>query len=75
MKVTDNPFISNHSMGVSEAVSLILSDAGPQGELERLAARIDTMQEVLTRFLTANIRTIDDLNLLAGWQRFDEVKE
>lgn len=45
------------------------------GALENLSAEVTCLRELVLKFMEANITSIDQLNDLAGYERFEEVPE
>ena len=62
-------------MSVTEALNDILRSSCDGGRLECLEDRIDKLHDVLVRYLATQVRTVDDLNTLADYERFEEVKK
>lgn len=44
------------------------------GQFECMQNEITHLREVLERFLVMNIKTVDQLNALAGWERYEEAE-
>lgn len=45
------------------------------GAIEELRADIIEMKQALARFMAVHIKTVDALNEVAGWGKFEEVVE
>lgn len=60
---------------VEEALRLTMCkwpDEG--GQLERIEGSIDAMRDALARFMAQHISTVEQLNAVAGYEMFQEVK-
>jgi hypothetical protein len=72
--------VTGYDYDKKDAVERILDPdsggGGSSGQLEHLQDRVDTLTEVLARFilLVSPQLTCDDLNTLAGYKRFEVVE-
>ena len=44
------------------------------GAIEELQADVTEMKQALARFMAMHIKTVDALNKVAGWEKFQEVR-
>lgn len=73
MKVIDTRYYHGKTLDMDVAISAVLDsdDCGePQGKVERLMDEFKQLRDVLERHLCKNVRTLEDLNHLAGYERF-----
>ncbi len=54
------------------AVSALLWAESERGQLEDLECRLDRIDQILSRFIASRISTVEELNALAGRERFKE---
>jgi hypothetical protein len=59
-------------MDIEDALNVLLDANYDGGSIERIDADVRKMKEVFVRFLQMHITTADQLNLLAGYDRFDK---
>ena len=52
----------------------LLCGHSERGTMEQMEADIEVMRSVLIRFLSANITSAEQLNILVGYERFKEVR-
>ena len=61
---------------VASAIDNLLSDTrGACGSYELLEAQVHNLQMLVIRYLAANITSVDQVNHLVGYEKYEEVKE
>jgi hypothetical protein len=68
-----NPMLRDVSIHDAIGRILMADDIG-RGELEIIKNDINTIRDVLENFLKMHIHTVDQLNELSGYERFEEKK-
>ncbi len=69
--------VTGYSYDAKDAIERILDPVSldPCGQIEQLQDRVDTLTEVLGRFLLlCGVTDVADLNTLAGYKRFEVVE-
>lgn len=68
--------VTGYSYDAKDAVERILDPVSldPCGQIEQLQDRVDTLTEVLGRFLLMSGVSLEGLNTLAGYKRFEVVE-
>lgn len=53
-----------------------LLDAYPgQGRIEQIEAELEILRSFVLRLLVLNVKTVEELNTIIGYERFKEVKD
>lgn len=63
---------SGKILKLEEVLPELLCGNSERGSIEQMEADIEAIRSVLIRFLQANISSVEQLNILAGYERFKE---
>lgn len=75
MKYREKGWSGNSAHSKETVVLNLLTGYSESGSIEQIEADIRAMQDVLTRFICSHINTVEELNELAGYDKFEEVDE
>lgn len=66
--------MSGKILSLEDVLPDILSGDSERGSIEKLEADVEAMRCALINFFRHNIKTVEDLNAIVGYERFKEVK-
>ena len=73
MKVKDKWYPEREFDIESALLREMQNDMGADGQLERLQYELNNTQQVLARFMAQHIKTLSQLNEVAGYNKYEEV--
>ena len=73
MKVKDKWYSEREFDVESVLLREMQNDMGADGQLERLQSELHNTQQVLGRFMAQHIKTLSQLNEVAGYNKYEEV--
>ena len=73
MKVKDKRYPEREFDVESVLLREMQNDMGADGQLERLQYELNNTQQVLARFMAQHIKTLSQLNEVAGYEKYEEV--
>lgn len=73
MKVKDKWYPEREFDVESVLLREMQNDMGADGQLERLQYELNNTQQVLARFMAQHIKTLSQLNEVAGYNKYEEV--
>lgn len=74
IEIADWQRMSGKILDLEDVLPDILSGDSERGSIEKLEADVEAMRWALIRFFRHNIKTVEDLNAIVGYERFKEVK-
>ena len=73
MKVKDKWYPEREFDVESALLREMQNDMGADGQLERLQCELNNTQQVMARFMAQHIKTLSQLNEVAGYNKYEEV--
>ena len=73
MKVTDKWYPAREFDVESALLREMQNDMGADGQFERLQHELMSTQTVIARFMAQHIKTLSQLNEMAGYEKYKEV--
>lgn len=70
----DWSLMSGKVLKLEDILPELLCGYSERGTMEQMEADIEAIRSVLIRFLSANITSAEQLNILVGYERFKEVR-
>lgn len=70
----DWTLMSGKVLKLEDILPELLCGHSERGTMEQMEADIESIRSVLIRFLSANITSAEQLNILVGYERFKEVR-
>lgn len=73
MKVKDKWYPEREFDIESALLQELQNDMGAVGTIERIEYELNSTQQVLARFMAQHIKTLSQLNEVAGYNKYEEV--
>jgi len=73
MRVKDKWYPEREFDIESALLSEMQNDMGADGQLERLQYELCSTQQVMAKFMAQHIKTLSQLNEVAGYNKYEEV--
>jgi hypothetical protein len=74
IETSDWERMSGKVLDLEDVLPELLSGSSGRGTIEQLEADVEAMRRALICFFRHNIKSVEELNAIAGYERFKEVK-